>query len=80
MSELTEPQLRALKEIAASRVAYERYGYRYWSRAFGPPIRSDVVARLVDRGFAEVREPLIHPPSSSLVLLTERGREVLADA
>jgi hypothetical protein len=78
VSELTEPQLRALREISASRVAYERYGRRYWSVA--QRIRSDVVARLVDRGFAEVGEPLFHPPSSSRVLLSDRGREVLADA
>jgi hypothetical protein len=79
VSELTEPQLRALKEIEAGLVVRDTVALRYRSLVFPAAVRSDTVERLEGYGLVALIEP-DEPEREWEVLLTERGREVLADA
>jgi hypothetical protein len=71
---LTDPQLRALKEVAEDRVRWSRYEMRYYSTEWPPAIRSDVVLRLVDAGLADVGPHVPGMTSSRHVVLTDAGQ------
>lgn len=83
MNQLTEPQLRALKEIAAGRVIDD--GERFRSTEYPPAVRHDVISRVVARGFAELGGHVMRVTTGGnieharKVFPTDYGREVLAN-
>lgn len=77
MGKPTESQMRVPREIAADRVRWGRYEGRFWSTVFPPAVRSDVVRRVVNGGFATIGPALFSPPSSNQVVLTDTGRAAL---
>ena len=74
MFELTEPQLRALKEIDAGHIFFNEIVGRYW-QSHGE--KADVTC--LDGGLIELGPGPLAFFGSRRVDLTDRGREVLAN-
>jgi len=81
MPELTEPQMRALREVGAERVRWSARDDRYFSTTFPPAVRDDVVRRLLKLQLVEIgsRERPWRMLMTYRMTLTVRGREALTD-
>lgn len=75
---LTPAQYRALEEVEATRVRWTPLERQFYSTARGPTIRLDLIGELVALGFAEIADSLVGNEISPRVLLTDKGREALA--
>lgn len=75
---LTPAQLRTLEEIEATRVRWDSQSPRFYSTVWPPAVRHDVVERVVELGFAEIADKAVGKEISPRVLLTDKGREALA--
>jgi hypothetical protein len=75
---LTEPQVRALKGVAAGRVGYAWKEGRFRSTQTPPVGRSDVYETLSQFGLIEMCGPGAHRVSWT-VILTDFGRTTLAE-
>ena len=75
MSELTEPQKRALKEIDAGHVAWSRSSLSYWNIRTRGYMRMSTMNALINRDLIVLVGDSI---GAGRPVLTGRGREVLA--